>query len=361
MSSTIGHILRITTWGESHGEGLGVVVDGCPPAIALQQSDIQASLDRRRPGQSALTTPRAEKDQVEILSGVFDGQTLGTPISLMVRNLDVDSSKYEALKELYRPSHADFTYQMKYGIRDWRGGGRASARETVARVAAGAIAEKILVKLAGVEIVAWVDSVGSVRAEVDHTTLCREDVAQNDVRCPDASAAKQMTDCIRAAKRDGDSIGGCVGCVARNVPAGWGEPVFHKLTAQLAGAMMSIPASRGFEIGAGFSSTLMKGSEHNDPFEKKGDSIGTRTNHSGGIQGGISNGEAIWFRVAFKPVASIFHEQDTVNERGESVQLKLSGRHDPTVLPRAVPIVEAMCALVLADAALVHRAKHTLG
>lgn len=357
MSSTIGQILRVTTWGESHGAGLGVVIDGCPPSIPLKRSDIQTFLNRRRPGQSKLTTPRAERDQIEILSGVFDGQTLGTPISLMVRNLDVDSSKYEALKEIYRPSHADFTYQMKYGIRDWRGGGRASARETVARVAAGAIAEIILTKLAEVEVVAWVDSVGSAQATVDHSTVRRSDVDENPVRCPDLQAAEEMTNIIDAARDDGDSVGGCIACVARNVPAGWGEPVFHKLTAQLAGAMMSMPASRGFEIGEGFSSTLMNGSTHNDPFEKRGSSIGTRTNHSGGIQGGISNGESIWFRVAFKPVASIFIKQDTVDTRGEPVQLEISGRHDPSVLPRAVPIVEAMCALVLADAALVHRAK----
>jgi len=356
MSSTHGRIFRVTTWGESHGPALGCVVEGCPPALPIDSARIQRALDRRRPGQSDLVTPRKEADHVEVLSGVMEGRATGTPISLLIRNKDADSSKYDVLRTTYRPSHADFTYDAKYGFRDYRGGGRASARETAARVAGGALAEILLEALAGIEIVAWVDRVGDIPADVDRETVTRSDVDANPVRCPDAEAAERMTALIREVRRQKDTVGGCVRCVARNVPAGWGEPVFDKLTAGLARAMMSLPASRGFEIGSGFGSVTMRGSSHNDPFEVRDGRVRTRTNHSGGIQGGISNGETIWFNVAFKPVATIFQPQDTVTTSGQSTSLTMKGRHDPCVLPRAVPIVEAMTALVLADAALVHAA-----
>ncbi len=356
MSSTFGRIFRVTTWGESHGGGVGCVIDGCPAGLELDLGAVQSALDRRRPGQSRLVTPRNEADRVEILSGVFEGATLGTPISMLIRNKDVDSSKYEDLKATYRPSHADFTYQAKYGRRDWRGGGRASARETAARVAAGAVAEQLLTALHGIEIVAWVDQVGDIVASVDPSSVAREFVEVNDVRCPDGEAALKMIEHISQVRKDKDSAGGCVRCVARGVPAGLGNPVFDKLTAQLGGSMMSLPAARGFEIGEGFGSVSMRGSTHNDPFVMTDGAVRTATNHSGGIQGGISNGEHIWFRVAFKPVATIFQKQQTVDEAGNSVELTMKGRHDPCVLPRAVPIVEAMTALVLADAALLHRA-----
>jgi chorismate synthase len=357
VSSHFGRIFRVATWGESHGAGLGCVLEGCPPGLGLTVEEVQRALDRRKPGQSSLTTPRKESDAVEIVSGLFEGRTLGTPIGMLFRNADVDSSKYDDLKTSFRPSHADYTYWAKYGgHRDWRGGGRASARETVGRVAAGAVAEKLLGALARVEIVAWVDSVGAIGSEVDRESVTRSQVDANEVRCPDQEAADEMTRHIQAIRQAKDTVGGCVTCVARNVPPGWGEPVFGKLTAVLAEAMLSLPASRGFEIGEGFGSTAMRGSEHNDPFEQRDGQIRTRTNHSGGIQGGISNGETIWFRVAFKPVSTIFLPQDTVDTDGNEVRLKMKGRHDPCVLPRAVPIVEAMTALVLADAALLHGA-----
>lgn len=360
MSSTFGHLFRTTTWGESHGPSIGCVVDGCPAGLEIEPTIIQTALDRRRPGQGRLTTPRSETDRVEFLSGVFEGKTLGTPITMMVRSKDVDSSKYAALKSTFRPSHADYTYHMKYGHRDWRGGGRSSARETTARVAAGAVAEQLLRELFGVELVAWVDRVGQIQADVDQETVTRADVDSTEVRCPDTSTATRMADLIDSVREDNDTVGGYIRCVARNVPAGWGDPVFDKLTARLGGAMMSIPASRGFEIGAGFGSASMRGSEHNDPFINLDGEIRTATNHCGGIQGGISNGETIWFRVAFKPIATIFQEQRTVDETGMEVTLTMGGRHDPCVLPRAVPIVEAMCALVLADAALMQRAARIL-
>lgn len=360
MSSTFGRIFRVTTWGESHGGGVGCVIDGCPSGLELDVKAIQSALDRRRPGQSNLVTPRNEADRVEILSGVFEGATLGTPISMVIRNKDVDSSKYDDLKSTFRPSHADFTYRAKYGLRDWRGGGRASARETAARVAAGAVAEQLLSALYGIEIVAWVDQVGDIVASVDGRVVTRQDVETNDVRCPDSEAAARMIERISEVRREKDSLGGCVRCVARGVPAGFGDPVFEKLTAQLGGGMMSLPAARGFEIGEGFGSVSMHGSTHNDPFVNVDGAIRTATNHSGGIQGGISNGEDIWFRVAFKPVATIFQKQQTVDEDGNSVELTMKGRHDPCVLPRAVPIVEAMTALVIADAALLQRANSVL-
>jgi chorismate synthase len=359
MSSSFGHLFRLTTFGESHGGAVGVVVDGCPPGLALDEADIQVELDRRRPGQSRLTTPRQESDRVAILSGVFEGHTLGTPIMMMAPNTDARSEAYEELRTVYRPSHADYTYDAKYGRRMWAGGGRASARETVGRVAGGAIARKILAERWGVTIVGYVLSIGAIDAAVDAETVARQaveslpDGSPNATRCPDPAAAAAMFEAIDAARRDGDSLGGVVGCVARGVPPGWGEPVFDKLEADLAKAMLSLPAAKGFESGSGFAGARLKGSEHNDPFfiDEAGH-IRTRTNHSGGIQGGISNGEAVVVRVAFKPTATIRKEQETVTADNQPTLLSARGRHDPCVLPRAVPIVEAMCALVLIDHAL---------
>ena len=350
MSSTFGEIFQVSTFGESHCKGVGVVVDGCPPGLKLSEAHIQPQLDRRRPGQSKLTTDRQEADQVSILSGVENGRTLGTPIALLVPNRDQRPADYKSLRQVPRPSHADFTYQMKYGIRAASGGGRSSARETIGRVAAGAIAEKVLHEACGAQIVAWVSAVGEIEAgETDMAAITRQVVDQNLVRCPDPAAAGKMIAAIKAAKEAKDSLGGVVNCVCRNVPAGLGEPVFDKLEAQLARAMLSIPATKGFEIGSGFSGSRMRGSLHNDPFVQKGDRLGTRTNFSGGVQGGISNGEPIYFRVAFKPPATIGLNQATADFNGKNVQLAAKGRHDPCVVPRAVPIVEAMAALVLAD------------
>ena len=349
--NTFGQAFRVTTWGESHGPALGAVVDGCPPGLPLSESDLQPTLDRRRPGQSRLVTPRDEKDQVRILSGVFEGATTGTPIALHISNGDVDSSKYVDLKDLYRPSHADFTYDAKYGRRDWRGGGRASARETAARCAAGAIAEKLLAVL-GIKIVAWVSDVGAISSTVDGAAVTRSEVDSNDVRCPDSEAAATMIEAIQDARRDKDSVGGCVRCVVRGAPTGLGEPVFGKLEAELGSAMLGLPAAKGFEIGSGFAGTLMRGSEHNDAYVMRDGEVATETNRSGGVQGGITTGDAIEFRVAFKPVATIFQRQRTVTNDGQEVEFAARGRHDPCVLPRAVPIVESMTALVLVDAAL---------
>lgn len=349
MASTFGTLFRVMTWGESHGGAVGAVVDGCPPRLPLDASDIQSALDRRRPGQSALTSPRDEADRVRILSGVFEGRTLGTPILLLVENKDTKPADYEAMRDVFRPSHADYTYQAKYGIRDWRGGGRASARETVGRVAAGAIAEKLLRLALGMDIVGWVEQVAEIRAEADPLTVERAAVEAGPTRCPVPDAADLMTRRIDAARREGDSLGGVVALVARNVPAGLGEPVFDKLEADLARAMLSLPAAKGFEIGSGFGGTTLAGSQHNDPFYEAGGKVRTRSNRSGGIQGGISNGEPILLRVAFKPTATIAKEQETVDTKGRRRTLAAAGRHDPCVLPRAVPIVEAMAALVLAD------------
>ena len=349
MASTFGALFRITTWGESHGGGVGVVVDGCPPRIALDAATIQRELDRRRPGQSRITTQRKEEDRVEILSGVFEGHTLGTPISLMVKNKDARPKDYAEVRVKYRPSHADYTYQAKYGIRDWMGGGRASARETVGRVAAGAIAKRILHDAGGIDIVAYVKQVHDLVADVDPSTVTLDDVEDNIARCPDAACAARMIARIDSARKDGDSLGGVVECVARNVPVGLGEPVFDKLEADLAKAMLSLPAAKGFEIGSGFAGVHMTGATHNDPFYSDAGTIRTRTNYSGGIQGGISNGEPIIFRVAFKPTATILKEQETVDVGGNPTTLRGRGRHDPCVLPRAVPMVEAMTALTLAD------------
>jgi len=356
MGNTFGVLFRITTFGESHGPGLGVVVDGCPPKLAIDRAQIQAELDRRRPGQSRLVTQRKEADEVEILSGVLDGVSLGTPIAMLIRNADARSKDYEGVAQAYRPSHADYTYDAKYGIRAVAGGGRASARETAGRVAGGAIAQALLAR-AGVEIVAWVDEVAGITATVDGATVTRAQVDTNDVRCPDAAVAAKLIERIEAARKDGDSVGGVIRVIARGVPAGWGEPVFDKLEADLAKAMLSIPAVKGVESGSGFAGTLLTGSQHNDPFYRRADgTIGTRTNHSGGIQGGISNGEPITLRIAFKPTATIMRAQDTVDRDGNPAVLEPKGRHDPCVLPRAVPIVEAMVALVLADHMLRQRA-----
>ncbi|MFT5233249.1 MAG: chorismate synthase [Candidatus Krumholzibacteriia bacterium] len=359
MSSSFGRLFRITTFGESHGGGVGVVVDGCPPRLALEAADIQGQLDRRRPGQSSLTTDRQEADQIEILSGVESGLTLGTPIALMARNKDQRPGDYSDLAKVPRPSHADFTYQEKYGIRSSSGGGRASARETLARVAAGAIAERFLATEFGVQIVAWVSQVGDICAEEpDLLQVQREGVDANDVRCPDSETAKAMITAITAARDEQDSLGGVVTCVCRGLPVGWGEPIFDKLDALMAHAMMSLPATKGFEVGSGFSGTTMKGSAHNDTFVAKSNGhLGTATNRSGGVQGGISNGEPVVFRVAFKPPATIGKEQKTADFEGNSQTLAAKGRHDPCVVPRAVPIVEAMAALVLADFALIQRSR----
>jgi len=356
MANTFGTLFRITTYGESHGAGIGVVIDGCPPRLPLGEADIQRQLDRRRPGQSRVTSQRKEADVVEILSGVYAGVTLGTPISLLVRNADTRGGDYSELHDKYRPSHADFTYQAKYGIRAVEGGGRASARETVARVAAGAVARALLAAK-GVEIVGWVERVHDVVAAVDPETVTEDQVEGNIVRCPDQEAARAMLERVETARRDGDSVGGVVGAVARGVPPGWGEPVFDKLEADLAKAMLSIPAAKGFENGSGFAGAGMRGSEHNDLFFTDEDGrVRTRTNYSGGIQGGISNGEPVVVRVAFKPTATIMRDQETVDSTGRSTTLNPRGRHDPCVVPRAVPIVEAMVALVLADHMLRHAA-----
>lgn len=350
MASSFGHLFRIATFGESHGGGVGVVVDGCPPRLAITAEEIQRDLDRRRPGQSKLTTQRQEADAVEIVSGVFEGRTLGTPIAMLVRNEDARPEAYEHLKDVYRPSHADYTTDAKYGIRNWQGGGRSSARETIGRVAAGAVARKLLATLGGAEVLAWVERVHDIEASVDPATVTLADVEAHPTRCPDPQAASAMAERIDRARRDKDSLGGVVACVARGVPPGLGEPVFDKLEADLAKGMLSLPASKGFEIGSGFAGTRLTGREHNDPFVPgEGGRPRTTANRSGGIQGGISNGEPIVLRVAFKPTATIATAQQTVTREGDSVTLEAKGRHDPCVLPRAVPMVEAMACLVLAD------------
>lgn len=355
MGNTFGHMFRITTWGESHGDAVGVVVDGCPPRLPLCEQDIQTELDRRRPGQSEISTQRKEGDRAQILSGVFEGETLGTPILIGVWNSDARSKDYDHMRRVYRPSHADFSYDAKFGIRNWKGGGRASARETIGRVAAGAIAKKMLAREFGVEIVGYVKQVWRLTAEVDPDSVSAQDVEANIARCPDQDMAVRMIERIKQARKDGDSLGGVVECVARDVPVGLGEPVFDKLEADLAKAVLSMPACKGFEVGSGFGGALQTGSQHNDPFYSDGGRIRTRTNNSGGIQGGISNGENIVIRAAFKPTATIMREQQTVDVDGNAVTLQGRGRHDPCVLPRAVPIVESMTALVLADHALRQR------
>jgi chorismate synthase len=361
MGSRFGQLFQISTFGESHGGAVGVVLDGCPPRLALDAAEIQRDLDRRKPGQSRLTTPRQEADRVEILSGLFEGATLGTPIAMLVHNKDARPSAYEHMKDVYRPSHADYTTEAKYGIRNWQGGGRASARETIGRVAAGAVARKLLHVLAGVEVLAWVRRVHTIDAKIDPTSVTLEAVEANIVRCPEPAAAEEMTQAIDAARQRGDSLGGVVECVARAVPPGLGEPVFDKLEADLARALMSLPASKGFEVGSGFDGTRMTGIEHNDPFTMGPDGAPhTTSNRSGGIQGGISNGEDIVLRIAFKPTATISQAQQTVDSSGHEVTLEAQGRHDPCVLPRAVPMVEAMVCLVLADHLLRQRSVDVL-
>lgn len=350
MGSGFGSAFRITTFGESHGGGLGVVVEGSPPGVQLDLERIQAELDRRRPGQSALTTQRRERDRVEVMSGLFEGRTLGTPIAMIVRNTDADPSAYAELRDRYRPSHADFTYDARYGIRALVGGGRASARETAARVAAGAVARQLLEHLGSVEVVAWVQQVAGDDAQVASDAVTHEAVDETPVRCPDPAAAARFEATIRAARKDGDTVGGVVRCVARGVPAGLGDPVFDKLDADLAKAMLSLPAAKGIEIGSGFAGTRLRGSAHNDRFVPDAAlGIATETNRSGGIQGGISNGMPIELAVAFKPVATVFREQQTVTRAGAPTTVRPRGRHDPCVLPRAVPVVEAMVCLVLLD------------
>ena len=357
MGNTFGQLFRVTTWGESHGGGVGVVVDGCPPRIELSEKDIQPDLDRRRPGQSSIVTPRKESDTVQILSGTFEGKTLGTPISMWVKNEDARPEAYSEMATKFRPSHADYTYQAKYGFRNWQGGGRTSARETIGRVAAGALAKKVLRERFGVEVLAYVSQVKDLHAETDRDTVTLAQVESNILRCPDAKAAGKMISLIEEMRGKGDSVGGTIEGIARGVPPGWGEPVFDRLEADLAKAMLSLPATKGFEIGSGFGGILLTGTEHNDPYRNVEGKVRTTTNRSGGIQGGISNGELIYFRVAFKPVATVMVEQDTVDTELQNTTLKGRGRHDPCVLPRAVPMVEAMTALVLLDHALRHKAQ----
>eukprot|EP00123_Amoebidium_parasiticum_P014770 comp22636_c0_seq1/m.34837 comp22636_c0_seq1/g.34837 ORF comp22636_c0_seq1/g.34837 comp22636_c0_seq1/m.34837 type:complete len:387 (-) comp22636_c0_seq1:680-1840(-) len=359
--SSFGRYFRVTTFGESHCKGVGCIVDGVPPQMALTEDDIQPQLTRRRPGQSKMTTPRDEKDRVTILSGTERGLTLGTPIGLLVFNEDQRPGDYKEMNTVPRPSHADYTYIEKYGIHSASGGGRSSARETIGRVAAGAIAEKWLREQYGIEIVAFVSSVGPVHMPLTEealATVTREQVDKHMIRCPDQSYCDKMAEVVLEARNENDSIGGGVGCVIRGIPTGWGEPCFDKLEALLAHAMLSIPATKGFEIGSGFKGTEMRGHVHNDPFVKKADgTLGTKTNNSGGIQGGISNSMPVYFRIAFKPPATISQAQSTVDFNGEDAVLEAKGRHDPCVVPRAVPIVEAMAALVLADVAMAQLAR----
>lgn len=350
MSSSTGRLFRVTTFGESHGGGIGAVVDGCPPRLPVDEEMIQRDLDRRRPGQSRLTTLRDEADKVTILSGLFEGRTLGSPIAMLVGNTDARPSAYEDFKYIYRPSHADYTTEAKYGIRNWQGGGRASARETIGRVAAGAVARQLLATAANIEVLAWVRQVGTITADVDLTAVTLGDVEADATRCPSPDYAEAMTEAIEAARRDGNSLGGIVECVARRVPPGLGEPVFDKLDADLAKAALSLPAAKGFEIGSGFAGVTMTGREHNDTFTPGPDGRPrTASNRSGGVQGGISNGEDIVIRVGFKPTATIASAQETVDRDNNPVTLAARGRHDPCVLPRAVPMVEAQVLLVLAD------------
>ena len=356
MGSSFGQLFRISTFGESHGGGVGVIVDGCPPRLELDVEAIQADLDRRRPGQSRITTPRREEDRVEILSGLLDGRTLGTPIAMLVRNRDQRPQDYREMEVAFRPSHADATYQAKYGIQARSGGGRASARETIGRVAAGAIARQLLARTHRTEVIAWVRRIHTIEAAIDASQVSREAVESTIVRCPDPEAAGRMIERIEAIGREGDSCGGVIECVVRRPPVGLGSPVFDKLEADLAKAVMSLPATKGFEICSGFAGTLLRGSEHNDAFlPAEAGRLRTATNNSGGIQGGISNGEEIRLRVAFKPTATIRREQRTVDSSGRPTTLAAKGRHDPCVLPRAVPMVEAMVALVLADHLLRHQ------
>ncbi len=357
--NSFGHLFRITTFGESHGGAVGVVVDGCPPGIEITEEEIQVQLDRRKPGQSHITTPRKEADTIKILSGYFEGKTTGTPMLLIAYNADTRSEDYHDLMQAYRPSHADYTYEAKYGFRDWRGSGRASARETLARVAAAAIAQKYLKEKAGIEFLSYVEQVGEIKAKVDFETVQMKDIESNIIRCPDQKTAEKMIALVEKVKAEGDSIGGVIRGVIRNVPAGLGEPVFDKLNADLGKAMLSINAVKGFEIGSGFEGTKLRGSQHNDPmYTDASGKVRTKTNNAGGTVGGISNGETIHFRVAFKPVSTIGKEQDTVTRDKKTTKLAAAGRHDPCVLPRAIPIVDAMSALVVMDHYLRNKAQN---
>ena len=357
MASTFGEVFRIHTFGESHGGGVGVVIDGCPPRVPVSLENIQRELDRRRPGQSEIVTPRKEADTAEVLSGLHDGLTLGSPISIMVRNTDQRPGAYDEMALKYRPSHADYAYDAKYGIRAASGGGRSSARETIGRVAAAAVARQVLDTLhPGIEVLAWVKSIQDLNADVDPGSITSEVIESNIVRTGDPAMAEIMIEHIKAIRADGNSVGGVIECVIRNCPAGLGEPIFDKLEADLAKAMLSIPATKGFEIGSGFSGTLLTGRDHNDPYRMIDGQVRTTSNRSGGVQGGISNGEAIVFRVAFKPTATIMSAQETVTSAGENTELTGKGRHDACVLPRAVPIVEAMATLVITDHLLRQRA-----
>ena len=352
MSNTIGKLFTFTSFGESHGKGIGGIVDGCPPGIEFDEEFIQKELNRRRPGQSDISTPRKENDSVEFLSGIFEGKTTGTPIAFVIWNENQHSQDYDKLKEVYRPSHADYTYQQKYGIRDHRGGGRSSARETASRVVAGAIA-KLVLKQSGIEITAYTSQVGHIAMPQNAGSIDLSAIESNIVRCPDQETAGKMIAYIKQLKDEGDSIGGIISCVIKGVPVGLGEPVFDKLQARLAQAMLSINATHGFDYGRGFGGVSLKGSEMNDAFVKVDDKVTTKTNNSGGVQGGISNGQDIYFRVLFKPVATISRKQDTLDIHENEVELEARGRHDPCVLPRAVPIVEAMAAITLLDLFLI--------
>ncbi|HEY4875117.1 MAG TPA: chorismate synthase [Puia sp.] len=357
--NTFGQLFRITTFGESHGGAVGVVIDGCPPNLAISEEEIQKDLDRRKPGQSAITTPRKEQDEIHIMSGVVDGKTTGTPILLLAYNKDVKSEDYGNLKDLYRPGHADYTFQAKYGIRDYKGSGRASARETLARVAAGAIAKKYLKEKLGIEFISYVEQVGSIKTDINFEIVTEKEIESNIVRCPEKSIAGKMIKLIEEVRDDGDSIGGIIRGMIKHVPVGLGEPVFDKLSADLAKAMLSINATKGFEFGSGFEGVKLRGSQHNDEFYKdQTGNVRTKTNNAGGTLGGISNGETIHFRVAFKPVSTIMKKQQTIDKNKNSVELVASGRHDPCVLPRAVPIVDAMSALVIMDHYLRHKAQN---
>ncbi len=360
MSNTLGTVFKVHSFGESHGAGVGITIDGCPAGIQLDEDYIQAELDRRKPGQSRITTQRKEADEFSFFSGVFEGKSTGTPITILIHNQDQKSKDYHHIKEVYRPSHADYTYQEKYGIRDYRGGGRSSARVTAGWVAAGAIAKRIL-KQAGIACKAYVSQVGNLKLEKSYTELNLENTENNDVRCPDEATAKAMFEYIDTVRKEGDTVGGVVNGIVSGTPVGWGEPLFNKLHAALGHAMLSINAVKAFEYGSGFEGAAMRGSQHNDLFESDKENIGTVTNHSGGVQGGISNGEDIFFRVAFKPVATLMRDQQTVNKKGEEVTVSGKGRHDPCVVPRAVPIVEAMSALVLADFCLLARINNLRG
>lgn len=355
--NSFGTLFKITTCGESHGGALAVIIDGCPAGLDITDTEIQQELDRRKPGQSTITTPRKEEDTIHILSGVFQGKTTGTPILLLAYNRDMRPEDYDELKQVYRPSHADYTYYKKYGFRDFRGSGRASARETLARVAAGAIAKKYLNQFLNIEIISYVEQVGNIKTKMDYKVVKHDDIEKNIIRCPDQDCAQDMIKLIESVKAEGDSIGGVIKGVIRNVPVGLGDPVFDKLSADLGKAMLSINAVKGFEIGSGFNGVAMRGSEHNDAFMMEAGQLKIKTNHAGGTLGGISTGEDIYFRVAFKPVSTISKTQETVNLDNETVSLQAAGRHDPCVLPRAVPIVDAMSALVIIDHYLRHKAQ----